>query len=123
MDKFFYLQLHTIKPGIQPGFIFFQDCILECEYQWQHYCHHYTYGYLQRKSYTNIIYEGVTSCLHHKCIGWCREGRGKAHARTKRYGKHKRLTPICCAATRAIGAISTAVAVLLINIVISDVVK
>jgi hypothetical protein len=40
-------------------------------------------------------------------------------AKRKEYG----LTPTCCAATRAIGAMRTAVAVLLINIVMSEVVK
>ncbi len=85
----------------------------KCEY------HHYADQNLQWQSDFDVIHESVLSGRHDQCIGRRGERRGKTHAGSDGYRKKERIWADC----RAMGARSTAVAVLLINMVSKDVVK
>lgn len=105
------------------GIIYYKQLKRKQQRKYQH--HDNAHNNLQRQPYLYIIHKGILSGGHHQRIGRSGEWRSETHTCPQCHRKEKGtgLTPICVALCIAIGARSTAVAVLLINIVIREVVK
>lgn len=80
---------------------------------------------LQRQADFDVIFERILSGLHDQRIGRRRERRGETHARSHRDREQERIgaRPDLYGGVESDRRDSTAVAVLLMNIVINEVVK
>ena len=87
--------------------------------------HHDSHNNLQRQSYFYIIHKSILTGRHHQGVRRCREWRSETHTCTYRHSKQEgnRTYSDLYGTLQSNRCEKTAVAVLLINIVINEVVK
>ena len=54
--------------------------LINREKQREHKHHHHAHDDLERKTYLEVVLEGVLTCIHHECIRRSREWRSETHA-------------------------------------------